>query len=199
MRSKSSKGCRTSSKPCTGPKRGQVHSLSDIIDSYIREVRGRAHDEMIFFNRRPSLESAIEYAALSKLPDEKRHPHQYRRSAEALAEAESKLQAVASRLRHCQSFEGLYALVHREIRPIHDIGPLTVYDVATRIGAHLNLEPERVYLHAGTAEGAKALGLNYRQESLGLAELPVDFRRLTAREIEDCLCIYKDEFAAVRA
>ena len=199
MHSKFPKDCRTSSKSCNSRKGGQFHSLSDIIDNYIREVRGRAHDEMDFFNHRPSLQSAIEYAALSKLPNGKRHSHQRRRSPQTLAEAESKLQAIAPKLRHCQSFEEFHALIHQEIGPIHDIGPLTVYDVANRIGAYLNLEPERVYLHTGTADGAKALRLNYRQESLDPAELPIEFRQLAPREIEDCLCIYKDEFATIRA
>lgn len=58
-------------------------------------------------------------------------------------------------------------------------------------------EPGRVYLHTGTADGAKALGLNCRRESLDPDELPTEFRRLTPREIEDCLCLYKDEFAGV--
>lgn len=198
MGSKFSKNCRSSSKKiCADRKQGQFHSLLDIINNYIREDRGGASHEMNFFNSRPNLRSAIEYAALSKLPNNNRHPHQYRRSEETLAEAESRLQAGASELRNCPSFEALHALVRREIGPIPDIGPLTVYDVANRIGAHLNLEPERIYLHAGTADGARALGLNCRQESLGRDELPAEFRRLTPREIEDCLCLYKDVFAYV--
>ena len=52
-------------------------------------------------------------------------------------------------------------LVERELMGIRGIGVLTVYDVATRIAAHLDLEPARVYVHAGTAEGARALGLNH--------------------------------------
>jgi hypothetical protein len=34
-----------------------------------------------------------------------------------------------------------------------------VYDIAHRIGAYLRREPEAVYLHAGTREGARALNL----------------------------------------
>ena len=37
------------------------------------------------------------------------------------------------------------------------IGDLTVYDISTRIGAFLKLEPNRIYLHAGTRIGARAL------------------------------------------
>jgi hypothetical protein len=48
--------------------------------------------------------------------------------------------------------------VRCEIGLIAGIGRLTVYDVATRIGAHVDLAPERAYLHAGTATGAKGTG-----------------------------------------
>lgn len=80
---------------------------------------------------------------------------------------------------------------------IHDIGPLTIYDTALRIGAFLRLEPAVVYLHRGTREGAKAIGENHRSECLDVRELPRPFQRLKPYEIEDCLCIYKWEPAEV--
>ena len=40
-----------------------------------------------------------------------------------------------------------------------ELGELTVYDVAHRIGAYLQLEPDVVYLHRGTRIGARYLGL----------------------------------------
>ncbi|HEX5725574.1 MAG TPA: hypothetical protein VFX98_08920, partial [Longimicrobiaceae bacterium] len=74
---------------------------------------------------------------------------------------------------------------------------LTTYDVASRIGAHLKLEPERVFLHAGAAEGARTLGTDPRRETLAPDELPTPFSRLLPREIEDCLCIFKEEIASL--
>ena len=58
--------------------------------------------------------------------------------------------------------------------------------------AHLGLAPERVYLHAGTREGARALGLGRGRDALDLDELPGEFGSLTPAEAEDCLCIYKE-------
>ena len=80
-------------------------------------------------------------------------------------------------------------LVDSLIRDIHMVGALVVYDVSHRMGAHLGLEPEQVYSHAGTREGARALGLGRGRDALGLDELPVEFGKLKA---EDCLCIYKE-------
>jgi hypothetical protein len=171
--------------------RPQFHSLSDVIDDYISSYRVSAAVEMDFF-RDKSLPVAIEYAALYKLADGHRHPHSYRRQLQALEEAHRRLRAIPEEMQKCSSFESLHTLIEQKIRGIPDIGPLTVYDVATRIGAHLHLEPEKVYLHSGTRKGARALGLGMRRKTLELSELPVEFRRLTASEIEDCLCLYKD-------
>lgn len=171
--------------------RPQFYSLSDVIDDYISSHRVSAAAEMDFF-RDKSLPVAIEYAALYKLADGHRHPHSYRRQLQALEEAHRRLRAIPEEMQKCSSFESLHTLIEQKIGGIPDIGPLTVYDVATRIGAHLHLEPEKVYLHSGTREGARALGLGMRRKTLEMSELPVEFGRLTASEIEDCLCLYKD-------
>ena len=52
--------------------------------------------------------------------------------------------------------------------------------------------PERVYLHRGTRKGARALGLDWRADSLDPRVLPKELADLEPREIEDFLCIYKD-------
>ncbi len=70
---------------------------------------------------------------------------------------------------------------------------LTVYDTAHRIGRYLGVEPNRVYLHAGTMEGAKALGFKGNRSFLMRRQLPKEFRTPKPYEIEDCLCIYKDD------
>lgn len=77
------------------------------------------------------------------------------------------------------------------IRPIPKIGELTVYDTALRVGARFGLEPSRVYVHAGTRDGARALGFDGHRQYIEMDELPASSRRLRAREAEDMLCIYK--------
>lgn len=178
--------------------RPKFHSLSDVIDDYIRRHRVSAAAEMDFF-RDKSFPIAIEYAGLYKLANGHRHPHAYRRKLKALEEAYRRLQAITGEMQNCSSFEALHDLIEREIGIIDDIGPLTVYDMATRIGAHLHREPEKVYLHSGTRKGARALGLGARRKTLEPTELPVEFSQLTAREIEDCLCLYKDDLGDFRA
>jgi hypothetical protein len=59
------------------------------------------------------------------------------------------------------------------------------------------LNPEVVYLHAGTAKGAQALGLDTGRGYLEMDELPRPFRLLEPWECEDFLCIYKTRLEAI--
>jgi hypothetical protein len=76
------------------------------------------------------------------------------------------------------------------------IGELAVYDIAHRIAAFRGKEPSLVYLHRGTCVGARHLG--FTGKTLDPRLLPSSFSCLTAAEIEDCLCIYKDDFVPDR-
>ena len=53
----------------------------------------------------------------------------------------------------------------------------------------------QVYLHAGTRLGACALGLG-ASTALAVSESPRELRVLKPHEVEDVLCIFKDELKA---
>jgi len=166
-------------------------TLDEIVAAYIREYRDAARAEMDTFRQERSRASAIRRAALSEFPDGKRHPHQCLIPQKLLELAEERLQAAARRLASARDFDTLHELVEREIGSVRGIGKLMVYDIAQRIGAHLGKSPKLVYLHRGTREGAAVLG--FLGNTLDPAKLPTAFSQLTPAEIEDCLCIYKDE------
>lgn len=163
----------------------------EIISDYIREYRENARAEMRFFEIQRSRSAAIRKATLCDLPSGKRHPHQRRISRAVLEHVEAQLQAIGHKLAKATDFAALHRSVQEEIGGIKGIGPLTVYDITHRIGAHLRKAPERVYLHAGTRIGARVFGIS--GDSLDPKLLPKSFSRLAPSEIEDCLCIYKDE------
>ena len=166
-------------------------TLDEIIDDYIREYREDARAEMRFFQiqRKPS--DAIRKAALCMLPSGKRHPHQRRIPRILLEGVEGRLQGIGRKLTNAADFAALHRLVEKEVGGIKGIGALTVYDIAHRIGAHFKKSPDRVYLHAGTRTGARVF--NISGDSFDPKILPKAFLRLAPSEIEDCLCIYKDE------
>jgi len=177
------------------PKRDRAlaNTYADLVRHYRDNYRQDASDDLAFYAGQPSLSHAVEVAAMSKTSGGKRQSHQRRLPAATLRRAHAELDQC--NLGGCHSFDQLFQVVSDTIGGIHGIGALTIYDIACRIGAYLKLKPTRIYLHAGTREGAHAMGLGHGVDTLEIDELPLAFRRLAASEIEDCLCIYKDELA----
>ena len=66
----------------------------------------------------------------------------------------------SKQLRACKSFLELMQISEKVGEGFWAHPGLTVYDTALRIGAHLDIMPDRIYLHAGVKEGAKALGFS---------------------------------------
>jgi hypothetical protein len=166
-------------------------TLYEIVSEYIRTQRPYTGEEIMHFANESSASAAIRRAALCETKDGKRHPHQRRIPCRLLEHVETKLQAIRKKLSNAADFAALHRLVDDEIGGIKGIGELTVYDISHRIGAYYRKAPERVHLHAGVKVGARALGIE--GDSFDPKILPKPFSRLAPSEIEDCLCIYKDE------
>lgn len=64
----------------------------------------------------------------------------------------------------------------RAFQDLPGVGPLAVYDVSDRIGSYLGIRPEKVYLHCGVRQGARALGLPWRQPTVGRSLIPLQSR-----------------------
>jgi len=164
--------------------------LNRLVDHYVRTF-GDAHDaDRARYRDMPDLETAIRSAALARTADGKREPHQRRIPVEVLSELEKSLQGLRTQLKSAKTFEDVFDLVQSQ--RIDGVGPLTIYDTAVRIGAHLGLAPERVHLHAGVAVGARALGLDTSSDTLAMSDVPAPLRRLSADDLENFLCIYKE-------
>jgi hypothetical protein len=173
-------------------------NLDQIVADYIGRFRLNARDEMNEFRKLSSLGLAIHHAAFChSLPTTKRHPHQYRIPRTILHGVERRLQRLRTKISQSTSFEALHRMVDDAVGSMRGVGPLTVYDIAHRIGAFLGKKPKLVYLHRGTRVGAKRLG--FTGDVLNPKILPKAFSRLTAAEIEDTLCIYKAKFVSGRS
>lgn len=186
------RGCVPAKK---APSKNSVDTIADVVDDYIVRFRGPARDELRWFADQPSLKAAIHMAGTAT-GEHGKLVHQWRRPRALLRAFANRLTGRIDAIRNARSFDALYDIV--ESAALKGIAALTIYDTALRIGAFLNVEPEDVYLHAGTKVGARALGF-HRRETLSERELPNAFRRLTPSEIEDCLCIYKDDLTATAA
>jgi hypothetical protein len=152
--------------------------------------RPRAEQELESFSSQPFGE-ALERASLAIHKRRRRLNHQRRLKGSALRKAKSILLGAAKELRLCHSFAQLHNLIKEHLNGIRGLAELYYYDTALRIGASLGLTPKRVYLHRGTRDGARNLGLDWRADSLHPRALPKALAVLEPYEIEDFLCIYK--------
>lgn len=173
--------------------------FKQIIEEYIVKYRPGVEEERLSFVKEVTLVSAISRAALCKLATGNRHSHQYRIPLNSLKEAEKRLLKQRREIKNAKTFDELHDLVNKIIRGIWMIGELVVYDTSTRIGAFLRLDPSTVYLHRGTREGARALlEVSRSQTMLHPHELPREFSKLQAYEIEDVLCRYKEHLKGLK-
>jgi len=171
-------------------------TLEGIVAAYLRDHADGEVRYLRFYEIQKTLPDAITKAALAELPNGGRFSHQWRIPGPVLAQArDTLLKLDYSTVR---TFAELYEKVAAALRPIRGIGLLTIYDTAHRIGAFLKLSPEQVYLHAGVRTGAKALGLGDWRAKLSMSVFPQEFQRLRPEQVEDCLCIYKNQLHAWR-
>jgi hypothetical protein len=145
-----------------------------------------------------TLAGAISRACLSVIPGRTRmirHGHQRRLPEAVLCEATAAVLSLEHEIAAATDFDELHALVCLACSSVPGTGRLYCYDVAHRIGLHVGLSPAWIYLHTGTREGAKALGINVAgREHIALSELPQTLQVLSPADAEDVLCIYKSWF-----
>ena len=99
-------------------------------------------------------------------------------------------------LKKINDFDELYVAIKAEADKFYGIGRLTTYDTATCIGFERGIYPKEVYLHAGAAEGAKALGIRGTKASKKqFIAICKAFEMLESAQIEDFLCICKNQLA----
>lgn len=152
--------------------------------------------------RNMTLKEAIKKAAASR--KENGHPYEHQQKnwnfwPDAIEAAIAILSDAEPRFRKCADFDAIHDLVQElleDARPsTHGLGPLYFYDVAFRIGACRGdaFLPTKVYLHAGTLEGARRVMPGERLkvgDVLEVSELPETLQQLDPWAIEDFLCYY---------
>jgi len=180
------------------PGRKSFTNLREVVQDYIANCRSDEDAESEYFSSPPNLRAAIRIGALAINEDKKRHPHQRRIPGHMLEHFRRSLLRRCKALRSCKTFPELMQVSGKVAARYWNNPELTVYDTTLRIGAHLGITPDRVYLHAGARKGAKALGFKGSLPFLTRSWLPKEFRKLKPYEIEHCLCIYKNHLKRLR-
>jgi hypothetical protein len=163
----------------------------NIISNYRKLKKNKPDTWLSYCESQSDLQSAINCASLAKNQLDKRHPHQYRLKQSNLQLLADTLNQKSSEILNLKTFDELYNLVS-SIK-ISGIGALTIYDTANRIGKYLGIEPEYIYIHAGTKAGLEKLIGHTKLQKINKQDLPEPLKNsdLTPAELEDVLCIYK--------
>lgn len=181
---------------CTSKKRSlDQSSLQLLIDEYIHKW-GDSYklEDQWWGDKEITWEGAIARAWKSRLSDGKMHGHQ-RRVANKLPEGLEVALADKKQPEDFKDFQSVYDWAQSIVARVKGLGATTAYDVARRLGAWLRLEPVVVYLHAGTAAGARKFGIE--GEIVPLSAFPKEIQSLGATHAENFLCIYKAQLSCV--
>lgn len=171
-------------------------NVDEIVDRFIADIRPRVTEENRFYSEQPTIEEVIRAAATGATREGTMHDHQRRIGYRALNEFAALLLECKAAIAQARTFDALHAVIAGAAP--RGVGALAVYDTAERIGIWRGIQPRRVYLHAGTMQGARALGIRGVKE-VEVKDLPKAFRRLDPGEVESCLCIYHRDIARIAA
>jgi hypothetical protein len=167
----------------------QGRLLAALVRRYRKRRASVVDGELAWFREQPTFADALDRAAFGRTRGEKRHPHQYRIRREALPLAREALCLARGALAVAEDFDRLHELVEAAVGSIPGIGRVYAYDTAVRLGANLGLAHAKVYLHAGTAKGARVLG--FKGNTVEVVNLPPELQELDALHLEDFLCVNK--------
>ena len=162
--------------------------LSILARRFMRERMRVWKAEKRYYSQANSLDEAIDIAL--GLRDNDRIPsHQCRVGRVALSRAGRLLKQRFRSLRKARNFEELHSILARIAAEVPRFGKLATYDIAHRLGIYFGMKPELVYLHAGTKEGASAIGIF--GSAVDLKKFPKPLQIMSATQLEDFLCICK--------
>ncbi|MEX2140007.1 MAG: hypothetical protein WD894_12145 [Pirellulales bacterium] len=172
-------------------------SLSALVRIYQRKYGPRIAEYLSYFQKLESLDDVIRFACHGK--DGLIHGHQHLVGKKKLEQARKELMRHTSEIESCDSFDELLNCVEDSTQNIYRFGTLAIYDTSLRLGAHLNLWPDVVYVHAGTKNGCRALGVKTKGGRVELDQLPKAIRVLEPYQAEDFLCIFKNQIGGMDA
>ena len=146
-------------------------------------------DHVVFYcGKSKSLSEAVKRACASRDANGKMHNHQSRVREVDRQRFANEIVARGPLIQKAKGFDELFDIIEGVAPP--GIGPVTVYDVATRINGYLLLPQSSLYLHAGVRIGWKLLYGN-RSPNEKRVPMPKELKGLSADDAESFLCAYR--------
>jgi hypothetical protein len=180
------------------PPKKPIVDLKTLVDDWIyrfgaKGVSKQMRDEVVdHCAASRNYREAVGRAVDSVRPNGKMHNHQSR-IPRSVKEKFYKAIDASEAAYKAKNFDQLHDVLE-SLAPA-GIGPVTIYDVATRIAAYKKLEIRSLYLHAGVRIGWCLLhGKRSPSYTMRIPreELPKELQRLPTDEVEDMLCAYRE-------
>jgi hypothetical protein len=172
------------------------YTLAELVDEFFEQDGCCQCDEIVAYQNKP-LKNAIIMAARADRGDGELHSHQKWLRPETAKAAESILLKCIGQIATCKEFDTLHELIKSKLN-IPGAAEMYWYDTAFRIGISMGIYPKKVYLHRGTRDGAKNLGIWNGKDVLKMSELPRELQKLEPYQVEDFLCMCKDALKRCR-
>ena len=166
-------------------------SNQELVQHYIRYRRPILEIELKEFSRQDTFYAALEIAVHARNAKGKRFDHQRRLKRHVIPKVWEISRYREPQLQECKTFQELFGQIESMMNNVPNAGDLYKYDTALRIGAYLDLAPEKVYLQTGALEGARRLLPGTKSRTLPKDAFPKEFQQLSCAEIENLLCAYK--------
>lgn len=169
----------------------RVRDLITLVREYSNSKRIKCkQDSCLIRSSFQNFQQMLNIISIGRVPT-LRNSHQRRLKENNLRRFRNNIIKKKNKIHKISNFDKLYELISS--CKVKGIGELAIYDIAFRIGSYLGEYPKKVYLHAGTRKGAKALGYDIPGKYLYKKGFPPPLQVLKPYEIEDFLCKYKDE------
>ena len=174
-------------------------TIEMIVDDYRKGLPNREREAQWWAAEDHTFAEVLDRAGHARTQTGARHTHQRRLSQSAIAGCVSGLKRISDQLEVAKDFHDVFTLVERSFKSVRGAGELAVYDAANRLCERLgHASPHIVYLHAGARIGARRLhgGRLANGDAWGIFrnQLPEGLGEFSTHEVEDILCIYKDDF-----
>jgi hypothetical protein len=170
-------------------------TFNEIVQDYRWRYVGKTEEELAWFRGQPTVADAIRKAAFALKPNGARYSHQRWLKDETARMAAEIMLAHEAEIAAAPDFESLHELLGRLLAQVPGAGEMYLYDTAFRLSGKFGRPPTRVFLHRGTRDGARAIGFDSGRAHIEMTELPEPLQVLKAYEVEDVLCLYKNDLA----
>jgi hypothetical protein len=166
-------------------------SLQNDVSKYLIEDAIQLENTKTYY-KDLDFDEAIQNAAKALDRNGRLNNHQHRIGKKKCDESATEVLKYKNDFKKCKTFKEIFQLTEKIRKDIYKLGDLWSYDTALRIGFHLDMYPDEVYVQQGVVKGVKKIfnGTRPRGRSLPMNIFPKEIQQMEPFKVENFLCIW---------